>query len=70
MHRFIPAMIKGMGYKITEMPTNHRPRVAGVSKYGFGSRAWKATCDMFAVRWYLSRQLQVRIRETKPSAAS
>jgi dolichol-phosphate mannosyltransferase len=63
MHRFIPALIKGMGYKIAEMPVNHRPRVAGVSKYGFGNRAWKATCDMFAVRWMLSRQVQIRIRK-------
>lgn len=62
MHRFLPALIKGMGYKVTEMPVNHRPRVAGVSKYGFGNRAWKATCDMFAVRWLLSRQIQIRIR--------
>jgi dolichol-phosphate mannosyltransferase len=62
MHRFIPALIKGMGYKVVEMPVNHRPRVAGVSKYGFGNRAWKATCDMFAVRWLLSRQVQIRIR--------
>jgi hypothetical protein len=36
MHRFIPALIKGMGYKVVETPVNHRPRVAGVSKYGFG----------------------------------
>jgi glycosyltransferase involved in cell wall biosynthesis len=42
MHRFIPALIKGMGYRITEMAVNHRPRVAGVSKYGFGNRAFKA----------------------------
>jgi glycosyltransferase involved in cell wall biosynthesis len=62
MHRFIPALIKGMGYKLAEVPTNHRPRVAGVSKYGFGNRAWKATCDMFAVKWLLSRQIQIRIR--------
>jgi dolichol-phosphate mannosyltransferase len=62
MHRFLPALIKGMGYKITELPVNHRPRIAGVSKYGFGNRAWKATCDMFAVRWLLSRQVQIRIR--------
>jgi glycosyltransferase involved in cell wall biosynthesis len=65
MHRFIPALIKGMGYRITEIPVNHRPRVAGVSKYGFGNRAIKATMDMFAVRWILSRQIQIRI---KPSA--
>jgi dolichol-phosphate mannosyltransferase len=63
MHRFLPALIKGMGYKVTELPVNHRPRVAGVSKYGFGNRAWKATCDMFAVRWLLSRQVQIRIRQ-------
>jgi dolichol-phosphate mannosyltransferase len=62
MHRFIPALIKGMGYKVSEVPVNHRPRVAGVSKYGFGNRAWKATCDMFAVRWLLSRQVQIRVR--------
>ena len=62
MHRFIPALIKGMGYRLVEIPVNHRPRVAGVSKYGFGNRAWKATCDMFAVKWLLSRQFQIRIR--------
>jgi glycosyltransferase involved in cell wall biosynthesis len=62
MHRFIPALIKGMHYRITEMPVNHRPRVAGVSKYGFGNRAIKATMDMFAVRWLLSRQLQIRVK--------
>jgi dolichol-phosphate mannosyltransferase len=65
MHRFIPALIKGMGYRITEMPVNHRPRVAGVSKYGFGSRAIKATMDMIAVRWMLSRQIKIRIRNSE-----
>ena len=62
MHRFLPALIKGMGYKLAEVPTHHRPRTAGVSKYGFGNRAWKATCDMFAVKWLLSRQIQIRIK--------
>jgi glycosyltransferase involved in cell wall biosynthesis len=64
MHRFIPALIKGMGYRITEIPVNHRPRVAGVSKYGFGNRALKATLDMFAVRWILSRQIKIRIKQS------
>jgi dolichol-phosphate mannosyltransferase len=62
MHRFIPALIKGMGYRITEIPVHHRPRVAGISKYGFGNRALRATLDMFAVRWLLSRQIQIRIK--------
>jgi len=63
MHRFIPALVKGMGYRISEMAVHHRPRIAGVSKYGFGNRALEATLDMFAVRWMLSRQLKIRIRQ-------
>lgn len=62
MHRFIPALVKGAGYRIVEIPVNHRPRTFGVSKYGFGSRAVKATTDMFAVRWLLSRQLRYRVK--------
>ena len=68
MHRFIPALVKGMGYKLAEVPTQHRPRVAGVSKYGFGNRAWKATCDMFAVKWLLSRQVKIRVKPETEAA--
>jgi glycosyltransferase involved in cell wall biosynthesis len=63
MHRFIPALVKGMDYKLTEIPVNHRPRVHGESKYKFGSRVFKATADMFAVRWLLSRQLKYEVKE-------
>jgi dolichol-phosphate mannosyltransferase len=62
MHRFIPALIKGFGYKITEIPVNHRRRHSGVSKYSFGNRALRATIDMFGVRWLLSRQVRIRIK--------
>ena len=62
MHRFIPALIASMGYKVTEMPVNHRPRVAGVSKYGFGNRAWRATMDMFGVRWLNSRRVRYHVK--------
>lgn len=62
MHRFIPALIKGLAYRIVEIPVHHRPRVAGVSKYGFGNRAFKATCDMFAVKWFLTRQIHIRVK--------
>lgn len=62
MHRFIPALIAAMGYKVTEMPVNHRPRTAGVSKYGFGNRAWRATMDMFGVRWLNSRRVRYRVK--------
>ena len=62
MHRFIPALVKGAGYRLVEIPVNHRPRRFGQSKYGFGSRAIRATVDMFGVRWLLSRQLNYKLR--------
>lgn len=63
MHRFIPALIKGAGYSLVEVPVNHRPRKFGQSKYGLGNRAVRATVDMFGVRWLLSRQLHYKTRE-------
>jgi len=63
MHRFIPALIKGAGYRLVEIPVNHRPRRFGESKYGLGNRALRATIDMFGVRWLLARRLNHKIRE-------
>lgn len=63
MHRFIPALIKGAGFQLVEVPVNHRPRKFGESKYGLGNRAVRATMDMFGVRWLLSRRLDYKVRE-------
>jgi len=63
MHRFIPALVRGAGYRLIEIPVNHRPRRFGQTKYGFGSRAVRATTDMFGVRWLLSRRLNYKIRD-------
>jgi dolichol-phosphate mannosyltransferase len=65
MHRFIPALVRGAGYRLVEVPVNHRPRKFGVSKYGLGNRALRATVDMFGVRWLLSRQLNYQLREDR-----
>ena len=64
MHRFIPALIRGAGYRLVEIPVNHRPRRFGQTKYGFGNRAVRATIDMFGVRWLLSRRLNYKIRDS------
>jgi dolichol-phosphate mannosyltransferase len=65
MHRFIPALVKGLGYQIVEIPVNHRPRQHGASKYNFGNRALRATIDMFGVRWFLNRQIKFAIKGSK-----
>jgi len=64
MHRFIPALIRGAGYRLVEVPVNHRPRRFGQTKYGLANRAWRATVDMFGVRWLLSRRLNYKIRDS------
>ncbi|MFT5195514.1 MAG: glycosyltransferase involved in cell wall biosynthesis [Cellvibrionaceae bacterium] len=48
MHRFIPEMVNNAGYTMVEVPVNHRPRVAGVSKYGI-SRTFRVLLDLVTV---------------------
>lgn len=50
MHRFIPAVLKLKGFKVGEQVVNHRPRINGLSKYGF-SRTIKGFLDMLSV-WF------------------
>ncbi len=50
MHRFIPAVLKISGFKIGEVVVNHRPRMAGVTKYNF-KRVIKGFLDMLSV-WF------------------
>ena len=50
MHRFIPAMMKINGFKIGEIVVNHRPRVAGKTKYNY-KRVVKGLLDMISV-WF------------------
>jgi len=50
MHRFIPALASWSGAEITEMVVNHRPRTAGVAKYGL-ARTWKVLLDLLTVKF-------------------
>lgn len=58
MHRFIPITAIHMGYRVVEMKVNHRPRVAGETKYGMGivQRALPGLIDLLAVRYMRTRR--------------
>jgi len=63
MHRFLPTLMRYHGYSVIEHPVSHRPRVAGVSKYGVMNRAFRALKDLFAVRWMRGRLIRLPLRE-------
>jgi glycosyltransferase involved in cell wall biosynthesis len=63
MHRFLPTLVRYAGYKVVEMPVNHRPRQFGQSKYGAMNRAFRGLADCFAVRWMGKRMLNYRVHE-------
>jgi len=63
MHRFLPTLVRFDGYKVVEMPVNHRPRQYGVSKYGAMNRAFRGLVDCVAVRWMGKRWLRYKVRE-------
>jgi len=70
-HRFIPALVKSAGFRIVELPVNHRPRQFGKSKYGLRNRALKATTDMLGVRWLQARRIRADIvSEQQPTSLS
>ena len=50
IHRFLPALFNGFGYKVFFIPVNHRPRVYGFSKYDTLKRAIKGINDIFLVK--------------------
>ena len=53
MHRFIPALASWGGEKVTEMVVNHRPRTAGVAKYGL-NRTFKVVLDLITIKFLAS----------------
>ena len=59
MHRFLPALCQWRGARISELVVNHRPRVAGRTKYGL-KRTIKVLLDLLTVKFlgdYLTKPI-------------
>jgi hypothetical protein len=59
MHRYIPALAHWEGFRVTEIPVQHRARQHGVSKFGM-SRFLKGYLDLLTVMFttrYIKRPL-------------
>ena len=62
-HRFVPTLLRMRGFRVIEVPVNHRPRRFGESKYGIGNRALRAFKDLLVVRWMKDRLLRYEVAE-------
>ena len=51
MHRFLPILVAMQGFRVIEVPVNHRPRLRGQSKYNIRNRLWVGIADTLGVLW-------------------
>ena len=73
MHRFLPALARMEGARITELPVTHRARRFGKSKYNISNRLWRGLADLLGVWWLQRRWVAVGAVEeipARPSTAS
>lgn len=47
-HRFVPVLAHHLGYRVTELPVNHRPRLNGRSRFGI-ERYLRAPFDLLTI---------------------
>ena len=61
VHRFMGAFFVARGYKILEVPVNHRPRTQGKSKYNNLNRGLRGIYDLIGVGWYINRRVNIEV---------
>ncbi len=59
LHRFMPALMVREGYKVLHVDVRDRPRLTGVSNYGFFDRLWVGMLDLAGVWWLIRRRRRV-----------
>lgn len=67
LHRFMPALVVREGYRVVHLDVRDRPRLSGVSNYGFFDRLWVGILDLVGVWWLIRRRR--RVPEIVPEAA-
>jgi glycosyltransferase involved in cell wall biosynthesis len=72
MHRFLPTLLKMRGFRVTQVPVTHHPRLGGRTKYGTWGRLKKGLADVLAVRWMKKNWIDYRdvLEVVEPSVIS
>ena len=63
----LPTLAAMQGFKLTEAPVNHRPRIKGHSKYSICNRLWVSLADAFGVFWLKKRVFRYNIKAASDS---
>ncbi len=66
LHRFMPALMVREGYRVVHLDVRDRPRLSGVSNYGFFDRLWVGILDLVGVWWLIRRRRRVPQIVTEP----
>lgn len=61
LHRFLPAMILLQNGKITQIPVQHFPRIAGTAKFGLWNRLLGPLMDCFAYLWMKKKYINYEV---------
>jgi dolichol-phosphate mannosyltransferase len=59
MHRFLPALVRREGFVVEYVNVVDRPRLHGVSNYGFWDRLWVGIIDLAGVWWLIRRKKRI-----------
>ncbi|MFC5507865.1 MULTISPECIES: glycosyltransferase family 2 protein [Hyphomicrobiales] len=59
LHRFMPALMVREGYRVVHLDVRDRPRLTGVSNYGFFDRLWVGILDLVGVWWLIRRRRRI-----------
>ena len=55
----MPALMAREGHKVLHVDVRARPRLTGVSNYGFFDRLWVGILDLAGVWWLIRRRKRV-----------
>ena len=66
LHRFMPALVRREGLDIAYVDVIDRPRLTGVSNYGFFDRLWVGIVDLMGVRWLIKRRKRAPVVTEAP----
>ncbi|MBC2846076.1 glycosyltransferase family 2 protein [Winogradskyella flava] len=64
LHRFLPAMIMLQNGRITQVPVQHFPRIAGTAKFGLWNRLLGPLMDCFAYLWMKKKYINYNVAKT------